>query len=272
MRILSEKLSELYVPAWKELEQQMKFHGKKARCPFVLSIARHPNDPDIWKESYEEWYTKADIKIMFFGQEPHYWESGEDLGDTQRTYEMFFEQNCILSETGGWWNESTIHHGNHFMRWGCNGIMSGIMDQILPYHKGKRVAMLWNNISKLSGINGGPIEDSEIHDLERKYFHVIPKEIEILKPDILVFFTGPGHNKYYNYIKENFEFIGESTAIGGLPIHELEKLPLEGVKLAYKTYHPNARGKGKNEEFFWTFYQAILDDIAANFDKIQGLQ
>lgn len=70
---------------------------------------------------------------------------------------------------------------------------------------------------------------------------MIPKEIQILRPDILVFLTGPGHNMYYDYILENFTLEGEPQPIPDIPFDNLMKLPLRGVKLAYKTFHPGAR-------------------------------
>ena len=44
MRILSEKLSELYAPAWKELEQQMRQHcdSKKLICVFNKTDLQFP--------------------------------------------------------------------------------------------------------------------------------------------------------------------------------------------------------------------------------------
>lgn len=273
MNTLSDKLTDLYRPLWSNLFAELQSHGKKTQYPFLLAVARHEKDSCNWVPKYEEWYTKADLKVMIFGQEPHNWvkdekdDNGkEDLDFTQRAYEEFFENKYVLTEQGGFWSHDEIAAGNHFFRWGCNGIMSGIVDQILkPNYPGKKVSMLWNNISKLSTMKGGPV-DGEIHAIEREFFHVIPKEIEILKPDIIVFLTGPGENDYYGYILENFHLKGEPSSLGNIPVHDLAKLPLEGVKLAYKTYHPNAYGK--DESFHWQFYQAILDDIKTHLGEI----
>lgn len=270
MNTLSDKLTDLYRPLWDKLLEQLKLQGKTTQCPFVLSVARHENDYCNYLPKYEEWYTKADVKVMIFGQEPHRWAKTEDLGDTQRTYERFFEEKYVVTDQGGFWSHDEIAAGNHFFRWGCNAIMVGIVEQILkPSYPTKRVAMLWNNISKLSTLEGGPV-DPDIHEIECQYFHVIPQEMDILKPDIVVFLTGPGENAYYRYILENFHLTGEPVTVGNIPAHDLVKLPLEGVKLAYKTYHPNKRvSKGVNPESFnWQFYQAILNDIKALIGEI----
>lgn len=271
MNTLSEQLTELYRPLWDKLLKQLEIQGKITQRPFVLSVARHKDDYCNYISKYEDWYTKADVKVMIFGQEPHGWVKTEDLGDSQRAYESFFEENYVVTAQGGFWSHDKIAPGNHFFRWGCNAMMgAGIEEQILkPYYPTKRVAMLWNNISKLSTIDGGPV-DTDTHVIERQYIHVIPQEVKILRPDIVVFLTGPGENSYYRYILENFNLTDEPSPIGNIPAHDLVKLPLDGVKLAYKTYHPNVRvSKGVNPESFnWQFYQAILDDIKAHFDEL----
>lgn len=52
---------------------------------------------------HEEWYTKADIKIMFFGKEPNGWERDNaeehlDVGDLMATYEDFLDDNYVAIE------------------------------------------------------------------------------------------------------------------------------------------------------------------------------
>ena len=251
---LSKQLTALYASQWNGLVHELDRLGVKTQCPFVLSVQRH---------GCEDWYAGADIKIMFFGQEVHHWEKDEDLGDTMRAYERFFEEKYVVADNSGYFSQDEIAPGNHFMRWGCNGIMSGIKG-ILDRRPGKRASLLWNNISKLSTYDGHPV-DGRVHEAELAFFHVIPKEIQILRPDILVFLTGPGHNMYYDYILENFTLEGEPQPIPDIPFDNLMKLPLRGVKLAYKTFHPGAR---MSEAEHWKNYSAILEDIEHNIDKL----
>ena len=92
------------------------------------------------------------------------------------------------------------------------------MEEMEKSYPGKTISMIWNNISKMSAITksgGGPV-DASVHEIEHEYFHVIPKEIEILKPNILIFFTGPGENTYYRYIQENFTMDGEPLPLASL--------------------------------------------------------
>ena len=161
-----------------------------------------------------------------------------------------------------------IDHRNRFLLFGVNGIMSGIKE-ILKDFPGKRVSLIWNEISKLSKRKGegGEAVNAFEHSIEKKCFHVIPEEIKILRPDIVVFLTGPKEAKYCDYIRENFNIIGESIALSGLPIDDIAKLQLEGVKLAYLTHHPGYSPKDANA-FHWQLYNAILADIKENIDKL----
>ena len=259
---------------------QLKANGLKdqLQCPFLISLYRSGQkgeerekakeaDSDWYSKKktseHEEWYTKADIKIMFFGQEPHGWEKDLDVGDLMGIYEDFLDDKYVVEANSGYFNEDEVGNTRMF-RFAINGIMSCMRDDILKGYPDKRVSMIWNNISKLSTFEGGPV-NSRMHEIERNYFHVIPQEVEILKPDILIFFTGAGQNTYYEYIKENFTMVGEPLSLDGLPVHDVAKLPIKEATLAYKTYHPNAK---ISDKLHWDNYGAILADIKENIDQL----
>ena len=286
MKTLSEELTKLYNEHWGEFMAQLEANRLRdqLQCPFLISLLRsgqkkeerekaQENDNDWYAKKEtpenEEWYTKADIKIMFFGQETNQWVRDDeterkDEEDLKAEYEHFHEDHYNAIDV--YFYHEGLKSGNRFLRWGINGIMDG-MKEMLKDYPGKRVSMIWNELSKLSARtkNGGGPVDSTTHQIEKELFHVIPKEIEILKPDILIFLTGPGENQYYQYILENFTVV-KQIPLGDLPVHDVSKLPIEGVKLAYKTYHPGMRNT--SEAFHWTHYNAILADIKENIDKL----
>ena len=79
---------------------------------------------------HEEWYTKADIKIMFFGREPNWWvrydEEGEapaDVGKVMSVYEDYLDDNYNAADAHFY--KEGIDHRNRFLLFGVNGIMSG---------------------------------------------------------------------------------------------------------------------------------------------------
>ena len=104
---------------------------------------------------------------------------------------------------------------------------------------------------------------------------MIPSEINILKPDIIIFLTG-FKDKYDEYINENFNdesgypFIG-SEPLPGVDENDAVKLNIKGIPLSYKTRHPQAthvNNKTIDGAERWKHYNAILDDIKAHFDEI----
>ena len=89
---------------------------------------------------------------------------------------------------------------------------------------------------------------------------VIVKEVGILKPNILIFFTCPGNNKYFRYIKQHFQ-VYSNEKLGNVEERDAVRLILNGRILAYKTHHPQGH---KNR---WEHYNAILDDIMYSNQK-----
>lgn len=292
METLSAQLTELYNEHWESFMEQLEANGlrDKLQCPFLISLYRSGQEKEEREKAqeadinwyakkadaeHEEWYTKADIKIMFFGREPNWWvrydEKGEDpadVGKVMATYEDYLDDN--YNAVDAHFYKEKIDHRNRFLLFGVNGIMSGIRE-LLKDFPDKRVSLIWNEISKLSKRKGegGEAVNAFEHSIEKKCFHVIPKEIEILRPDIVIFLTGPKETKYCGYIKENFNIIGEPVAISDLSTNDVEKLQIEGVKLAYLTHHPGYMPKEeKANDFHWKLYDAILADIKENIDKL----
>ena len=211
---------------------------------------------------------------MVFGQEPLNWpipvlDDGTQIqsDDFVELYQRFYSDNY----KGEYFLKDSDNHlaKNKFFNMGFNGIISGIKDFVLDkQHPDKKVAYLWNNISKLSlGGRDGVVKKT--HDLEKDYFHVIPQEIEILKPDVLIFLTGPGQNTYYS--RENFTVNGSPKPLAGNDVDAVAKLDIEGISLAYKTYHPTATkdgDRGIKDAEKWQYYHAIFDDMKEHLDDI----
>ena len=274
MNNLTKQLANLYEPKWKELKQQLDAQDIKVQAPFMLGVALEHNNQGGYVD--ESWWTDADLKVMVFGQEPLNWpmpilDDGSQVqsDDFVELYQRFYSDNY----KGEYFLTDSDNHlaKNKFFSMGFNGIMSGIKDFVLgEQYSDKKVAYLWNNISKLS-VGGRKGVDSGIHNLEKEYFHVIPQEIEILKPDVLIFLTGPAQNTYYRYIQENFNVKGSPIPLAGNDVDAVAKLDIEGVSLAYKTYHPTATkdgDRGIKDAEKWQYYHAIFDDMKERLDDI----
>lgn len=287
MKTLSEQLTELYESKWNGLMEQLEANGlrDKLQCPFLLSvyrtgvkakeIERLQENGAVYNQWYaenmipsnEDWYAKADIKMIFFGKEPNGWTRDEetnrtDISTIMDEYGFFLDDRYEVRGNGGYFNQ-----GSSFFKVGVNKMMEGL-EMILNDYPHKRVSMMWNEISKLSTRkkNGGGPVNPFIHEIEKKCFHVIPEEIKILKPDIVIFYTGPGENSYYKYVieEDNFTLTGEPERLDSLNKYDVVKLPIKEVKLAYKTWHPARMNKELREQV----YGAILADIKENIDQL----
>lgn len=276
---LNEQLSNMYRPYFNELIAHLRSDKliDKVQPPFQLGLNRD-KDGNI-AIGDETWYTNADLKIMIFGKEVHEWgwptlDDGAQLvsDDLVEAYEVFYSENYrdTIFQTD---NDNKLSKSPFFR--GMNVLMDVINEALNKLYPGKKPAFIWNEISKLSTMVGRSRKvDDSIHEYEFKYFHVIPEEIKLLKPDIVIFLTGFG-KPYDEYIKkENFQ-IQSISPVGNISKDDVIKLDLKEVPLAYKTHHPGTttvNGHGLNDAEKRTHYYAIRDDIAANLNKIQGLQ
>lgn len=167
---MDEELKKLYEEYWPEYQTYIRYSeaANNAAFPFLIKC------PD----SYE----MAGKRIMFCGQETQGW------------------------YTKGYDNPDVDYHDLR----GCyNAFVNGINYEIVNKEQGKnspywnfqkrirnafpKVAFIRNNIVKI-GKRSAPGCDDKVNELTLKYFPVIVKEIEILEPDFIIFFTGPKYD------------------------------------------------------------------------------
>lgn len=210
---LNNKLKELYVSKMEDLKSPLLEYNsshsdsEKATNPLLIKV--------------NEGWENADFKIMIIGQETNGWchECGENQDFTPNieksleVYEKFYlKQNGYRSP---FWNE--------FRR-----IKRSLSSD-------KKIEFCWNNVIKIGrvGIGNSP----KINEIKEEYFNVLLKEIEILKPNIIILFTGPN---YDNHVEK---YIGKNKIIpiSNFTINELSNVEFENLNLilCLKTYHPN---------------------------------
>lgn len=116
--------------------------------------------------------------------------------------------------------------------------------------------VLWNNIVKVGKHGDKGFPPDYIYEIERDHFNVITEELNILKPNIVLFFTGPN---YDSVIADNFGEI-EYKAIEPFSQRELAKLKLFDIPFVFRTYHPNFLWRNDIDSYFDT----ILNNININ--------
>ncbi len=160
---INMKLEQLYKKYWVNLQKSSKSFIENTE-----GSTNHPANPFLLKINEEE-YDKADLKVMIFGQETLGWK-----GDFGKSIDTLMDYYSGLDL----YNKSSFKIGFKFFE-----------EEIKKKYSDKKVVFVWNNISKI-GRNEATGITKEIRDIERTFFPVLKEEVEILNPDIVVFFTG----------------------------------------------------------------------------------
>lgn len=205
---MNSKLFELYRNHWDDTIKALSSKGL--------------TNPLLIRFKDEASYKKADLRVMIFGQETNGWKG--DLG--QKSPEELLER---YSDFYG--SEKCFNTRKHF--WNA---LKDYQNTIKEHNRNISVEFVWNNILKigLSDSKGHPAP--ELISLQKKVFPVISEEINILKPDAIIFFTGP---KYDKYIRLEWADIVKSE-IDDWDTRVLTKIKSNFLpEKTYRTYHPN---------------------------------
>lgn len=257
---LNKQLEIFYDSKWKEICSTLQNTvetvqtGTKPAYPFLLSVARWGND-----QYDEKWYADADLKVMVFGQETNSW-SGEcddfgtppspvfnpdvSMGAVMGIYENFYA--TYYHSTG--FNYNGTRYGT--FHYGFNRFVS-LLNARFP---DKRIAYLWNNIVKIGKAEGAGFCGEEIYNAQKKHFMVVGEEVNILKPDLILFLTGSYDNQIHDCWNE-----AHFTALQPFAVDEVAKVSLPGVDIpAYRTNHPSARLSKEEKE---ARLETIVNDL-----------
>jgi len=212
-------LKEVYdnhVDGLSKLYEEFEKNGLYDGCSYPLLIST--------------WEDETTPKAMFFGQETNGW--GED-GSIDILMDGYRKFNLGETYPSLFWR----YLWKMSDRLGLKGTH--------PF--------LWNNVNKFGKVNSKGRPDDDVTTLENKYFNVLSEELDAVKPDICVFFTGPQYDEDIKAKLPDAEFI---------PIDGYQPNELVQVKSAclpdrsFRTYHP---GYG-NRWHDW--YQGVFDKIA----------
>ena len=185
--------------------------------PLILSV------PDDWNNK---------VKVMFFGQETNGWlnldyQNLNSIEEAMNRYKRF-------------WIDKKSKYSN-------SGTFMQVLNKFQNMLDTNRVSCIWNNIIKIGKKDKKGTPTKSLIEWQQNWFEIIKKEVELLKPDFLIFFTGPNYDKY---IKRTFGEFTKSEVINR-NTREIAKLTFkENDKLiAIRTYHPSylRRQKLENE-------------------------
>ena len=213
----NQKIHNLYKDNWVSLQRSLEpLLACQYTNPFLIAF-----DEDL--------LSKADLKVMIFGQETKGW--GGRFGmlsnpeDLVAIYEKFF---CQKKFYGGYGKSSFWKAFRYFER------------QIQTAYPTKSIYFSWNNINKIGKSKGKTGVSAEARAVERKTFTVIADEVLAFNPDIIIFLTGPNRDGDIDFHFNGAEFSSVNHNIKTRALAKVchESLPERTIRM----YHPSYYG------------------------------
>jgi hypothetical protein len=178
------------------------------------------------------------LKLLIVGQETRHWAySPSEIGEPDEPI-------------GNFWEFSRAKHGvvamRKLYRWYAMGRVYPKLNS--PFWRGFRAidatingaadTALWTNVFKVN-VNGSVMKNcraADVSALQRAQKGLLAGEIAILKPDIVIFLSGP---RYDSAIRCEFPDMKISTFSRRLPESSVGVVRAEGLPLrTVRTYHP----------------------------------
>jgi hypothetical protein len=232
MKTINERLKALYAEKWGNIDEALR--------ESVEGDPISPTNPLLLYVDDEEAWQRAHLRVMIFGQETNDWEHeyhpDKTIAHLCNLYDGFFNKGGCWSYGGQFWNG-----------------VSRLKNMLVEKFPDKQIQCLWNNIIKIGIADNKGRPPEYIYEQEREYFHVIPEEVNILQPNVLLFFTGP---YYDDAVRFNFEEV-RYTPLPPFDERNLAKLSIPGIDFAFRTYHPNYLFRNGINSYFSAIVQAI---------------
>lgn len=198
-------------------------------------------DGPLLMHCWDEDYNTAAFKILFIGQE-HTWMFKHINDDIQKSLEWY--EGFSLGKTHKYPFWKTVREFN----------------EILNPHLKDSNNFLATNVAKYSA-NGKtiPLED---HKSIVGLMNLLPMEIEILNPNIIIFLSGPDFDERIKIqFEEDLNFIQVDKSIPTRELAQIESLSKHPIlpKHTYRTYHPNALQWQKKKHYLNIITDKILE-------------
>lgn len=233
MENLNEQLKELYSKNWDVLLEELDSDKLEVASSYPLLIKIN-----------EKKYEKSNFKWMVFGKETNGWDVYDGTIDSVLdNYYRFTDSsgNFDVDYKSFFWDRVKDFH------------------RVLDEKAKQNTYLIYNNLLKIGKLDSGT-PPKYITDIERKHFSVIKDEINILKPDMLLFLSG----KNYDHIINDIWGDVAMDAIAPYENDLLVRINIPGVKLAMRSKHPQeitAMSKIEYEKLFNTIINQISFNI-----------
>lgn len=174
-------------------------------------------------------YASQKIKLMVVGQQTQGWGDG-GINDLLACYEDF--------------NFGESYYSSPF--WNVTRKIEKILDV-------QKFSIAWSNLNRCDFNDGRPSYDAE-NDLALATSSLLLAEIEILRPDVVIFFSGPYFDRHIKNIFTGSHF----ESVQGFTERELSRVEHELLPLhTYRTYHPKYLRMSGIEQRFLKYIEKI---------------
>lgn len=207
---MNERLKELYQKYWNKTRDEIVVK-KDSAFPFMINVNKR--------------YENASKRVMFCGQETYAWNGEEYNAVEKSSVDSIMKRYDIFVNNGGY-----------------NSPYWNFQNRIIADNP--EIGFVQNNLVKI-GKAYEPGCDETIDNLAHQYFPVFKKELNILRPDLIIFLTGPNYDRKIEYNlgrfttencldKEEFSFLSSPANIC------FDKLIFSNTNapLSYRTNHP----------------------------------
>lgn len=202
-------------------EQLKKLYCDHIPCleKFVAEVGNEDYVAPLLIRCWEEDYSRAQIRVMYYGQETNGWCGNVRPVSTENIERILKEYSEF--DMGSHYNSLFWRyvHDLHNKTFNANANDNGF---------------IWNNVLKF-GKSGSGAPSMKVQTAEVSHFNVMRKEIDILRPHIVVFLSGP------NYDDDIAQRLGGARFEKWQDVspRQFALVKSDGIGcLAVRTYHP----------------------------------
>lgn len=209
---LNNQLKDLYQKYWDKTRDEIVI-GKDSAFPFMIRV--------------NERYEKAPKRVMFCGQETYAWNSEEYNTVEKSSVESIMKRYDIFVNNGGY-----------------NSPYWNFQKQII--NDNPQIGFVQDNIVKIGKADEAGCDET-IDNLAHQYFPVFREEVNILRPDLIIFLTGPNYDNKIEYNlgsftkescldKDEFSFLNhpENICFDKLTFND------SNIPISYRINHPGS--------------------------------
>lgn len=236
---INEELAALYASRLEGLQKMYAELEEKGITDYASPLIMY---------CYEDKYMASNKRFMVIGQETNSWDGPRIISDANIKRAMDHYKCFELGNRQG--NPYRCPFWNRVRE--INGKLNG---------EGLVGNFLWTNIDKFGkkDRNEGRVCDA-VRDMSTKYFNVLQQEIEITKPDVCIFFTGPYRD---GDIRKQLSDAQFEVFIEGEDKRRIARVKSQYLPFAsYRTYHPKAGLLLSGKRHFGKgWYENVLNKI-----------